>query len=478
MVVTGEQAACVSCHRRSGLGSTEGLSHIPPVSGEALLRMQPPGKGPSATGNGRPAYTPATLLRALHEGVDPAGRELDWLMPRYELADAEVRGLLRYLDTLPRARVRPDEAGPLHFATVFTPGVPARSRQAMLEVLQACFDEHNAVRAPERGRRKLAADMSLRRPRAWELHAWDLQGPQGTWDAQLAAHAQAQLVSALVGGVGAGTWAPVHGYCERTGLPCLFPHLDQPVDSPVAFSALYLSKGVTLEAGLIAQQLARSLSKGRVVQRVLGSDGAARSAAQALGEMLDAQHLAHETWVLLDNAALPAKRLAQLSADDSIVLWLRPGLLATLGAEPAPAARVFLSGTLATRDDVPLAPGWKARAFMAYPFELPQVRSASTERLRDWIRGKGLVPQEERIQADAHLACSALRSGMQDSESHPAPDYLLEKIESNIERWPLLALYPRPSLGPGQRFASKTGYVVRFDADSGQLLPVGERSSP
>ena len=38
---------------------------------------------------------------------------------------------------------------------------------------------------------------------------------------------------------------------------------------------------------------------------------------------------------------------------------------------------------------------------------------------------------------------------------------LLEKIETNIERWPVLGLYPRLTLGPGQRFASKTGYVVR-----------------
>ncbi len=478
VAVSGAQAACVNCHRRSGLGGTEGLSHVPPVTGDALLQSQPPGKGPSATGRGRPAYTRAALLRALQEGVDPAGRTLHYLMPRYDLDDREVRGLLRYLGALPIDRFRPDENGSLHFATVFTPDVPAGSRRAIRDVLQACFGEHNAGRAPERGRRKLAADMSLRRPLPWELHVWDLQGPRSTWDAQLADHARGQPVLALVGGAGAGHWAPVHGYCERTGLPCLFPHVELPVDSPAAFSALYLSKGALLEAGLIARHLAPARPEGRVVQVLRESDDTARAAARALDRLLESDRVAHETLVLGRGPASPGPLLPQMSERDSLVLWLRPEDLADLKAEPAPAARVFVSATLAARDAVPLPPGWKARALMAYPFELPEVRSAAMERIKGWMRGKGLVPQDERAEGDAYLACTALRMGMQDSESHPGRDYLLEKIESNIERWPVLGLYPRPTLGPGQRFASKTGYIVRFDAETGQWVPVGERSAP
>jgi cytochrome c len=32
--VTGEQAACVNCHRRSGLGSQEARSSFPPITGQ------------------------------------------------------------------------------------------------------------------------------------------------------------------------------------------------------------------------------------------------------------------------------------------------------------------------------------------------------------------------------------------------------------------------------------------------------------
>ena len=35
--MTGEQAACVNCHRRSGLGSKEARSIIPPITGQFLF---------------------------------------------------------------------------------------------------------------------------------------------------------------------------------------------------------------------------------------------------------------------------------------------------------------------------------------------------------------------------------------------------------------------------------------------------------
>lgn len=461
LVLGGAQAACVNCHRRSGLGGAEGRTYIPPITADILSQALPPGTGPSATGKGRPAYTQATLLRATREGVDPAGRVLDYLMPRYELSAVEVRGLLRYLAT-PEG-LPPEPGASLHFATVVTPGVPDRSRRAMLDVLQACFAEHNAGPGAETGRRKLARSMRVRHPRAWELHVWEVHGPESSWDAQLAAHARDRSVFAIVGGIGA-SWAPVDAFCEKAKLPCLFPHVDLPVERPGAFYPMYWSKGVLLEAALMAEHFAASPPRGRVIQVVRERDEAAGSAAQALRRSLDRQHVPQKLVVLSGSAAA----VAQGSAQDAFVLWLRPPDLERLAAQPPLPAKVFASATLAGQDAVPLSPEWKERTLLAYPFELPELRPGR----------KGLLTEEERIQSDARLACSALRSGMQDAEAHPGPEYLVEKIEANIERWAMPGLYPRLTLGPGQRFASKTGYVVRIDAASGRLVPLGERSAP
>ena len=82
------------------------------------------------------------------------------------------------------------------------------------------------------------------------------------------------------------------------------------------------------------------------------------------------------------------------------------------------------------------------------------------------------------MQADAWVACKALRTAMAEAEEHLGREYLVERLEANMERTTATGLYPRLGLGIGQRFASKTGYLVRFDAASGGLLPVGERAAP
>ena len=49
-------------------------------------------------------------------------------------------------------------------------------------------------------------------------------------------------------------------------------------------------------------------------------------------------------------------------------------------------------------------------------------------------------------------------------------DYLVERAEDMLSQGANITTYPRLSLGPGQRFASKGGYIVRFDGgqtDSG-----------
>lgn len=476
LAVAGAEAACVNCHRRSGMGGSEGRSYIPPVTHAALASTMPAGKGPSAIGDGRPAYTQASLARALRAGVDPAGRSLDFLMPRYALHDNEVAALRAYLATLPRPA--PQEAGTVHFATVIAPEVPRERADAMVGVLQACFDEHNAGPAPEQGRRKLAAGMQQGAGRPWQLHVWRLQGPESGWEAQLARRAREQPVLALVGGIGGARWAPVHGFCEGAGVPCLFPHLEAPGGAGEGFHSLYLGKGVLLEAALVARQLAQRPVGTRVLQVLRGRDAGAEAAASALRAALTEQGMAVRELRLPPGAALSESSLGDLRPRDALVLWLRPPDLRRLGPAAPVASQVFLSATLAEHDAVPLPQAWKAIALMAYPYELPKQREVAVASMRQWLRSRGVPPGDERVQADAYVACKALGAAMAQAQDHLGPDYLVERLETNMERSTATGLYPRLALGIGQRFASKTGYLARFDEATGDLVGVGDRTAP
>jgi cytochrome c oxidase subunit 2 len=49
---------------------------------------------------GHPPYTDSTIKQAITEGVDPAGKPLDWTMPRWRMGDTDLNDVLAYLKSL------------------------------------------------------------------------------------------------------------------------------------------------------------------------------------------------------------------------------------------------------------------------------------------------------------------------------------------------------------------------------------------
>ena len=81
--VTGEQVMCGACHRRSGLGSSEGQEVIPAVTGDLLYKpLRLPTSRPPIPPELRPAYTDASLKRAIRDGVGADTSALSPFMPR------------------------------------------------------------------------------------------------------------------------------------------------------------------------------------------------------------------------------------------------------------------------------------------------------------------------------------------------------------------------------------------------------------
>lgn len=483
MALRGAAAACARCHRRSGFGGSEGYSVIPPIAGPVLFnptRVSPArlGRGDAPVAGARPAYDEAGLTRALHAGIDPAGRPLNALMPRYPLDDADLGHLAAYLRTLSATPDPGVDATTLHFATVVDAAADPARRQAMLEVLEAFFRDKNAGTRlePERARRA-PWDMARQYQayRRWQLHVWTLSGPAATWPAQLAAHYRRQPVFALLAGIGAGDWRPVHDFCERTGLPCLFPDVDQPPQAPGQYT-LYFSRGLAMEAEALAVHLGADAGMVAQVYRADAADAARalRAARLAAGLPAPVDH------PVAAGQALDAGfwRAVGAGRPDTLVLWLRPADLATLdGRTPAPA-RLYLSARLAGLAALPnhLA----ARAALVYPWELPQRQTPRLQRLDAWLKRKGLAPRADAIQANTFFVLSQVGEALMHMVDRYSRDYLIERIEHGLENALAPSAYPRPSLGPGQRHAVRGSYVVRaagdhLDALGGWIVP--ERST-
>ena len=482
--VQGATAACVSCHRRSGLGNVEGQSVVPPITTKYLMR--------SALENGSDfdmshvegfhqghvPYTDETLAHALREGQAADGRTMSGLMPRYELDAAAMADLIAYLHGLGAGPFPGVSETQLQFATIITPDADPVERQAMLEVMQRFFKGQADVIAAETRPLRTSREIKYRVTRQWRLHVWELSGPPQGWQEQLESLQRTQPVFAVISGLGRATWAPVHRFCEAAHLPCLFPNVDLPVVREQDFYPVYFSRGVLLEADLLAQWLAAHPgpgSGGRLLQVARAGD-VGSEAAPALAAALSARY-AQRALRLAPAAAPPvpswwAETLQGLGPADTLVLWMRPQDLRSLPAEPPKAGTILLSGLMGGMESAPLPPAWRARVHMSYPEDLPERRLARMNFPFGWLRVQQLPLTAERVQVNTYLACVIASETLGHMLDSFVPEYLIERLEMMISRRLANAYFPRLGLAPGQRFASKGGYVVHFDPQgAGVPLP-------
>lgn len=476
VVLKGADAACATCHRRSGFGGSEGRNTIRPIVGRMIYGQPDLADAPlhPSLERGRemvPVYTHASLARALRKGEDPNGRALNTLMPRFDLSDADVAKLEAYLRHL-SAEVAPGvDAENIHFATIVAPDADPAAAKAMLDVLHGFFKIKNGGTRQETSRRSSGTERMYRAYRKWTLHEWVLTGPPAGWKKQLEDHYRRQPVFAVLSGIGAGDWQPVHTFCETAEVPCIFPNVTAPtVAGPDAYS-LYFSRGLTLDAEVLAKHLAEAGKLPGPLVQVYRDDSAGRLAAQAFRDALAAQGLPPPVERRLGGDAAPAFWSALVREDKPgvLVAWLGDKDAATLGAlaDGGPET-VYLSASLLSPAGLALPGNIRNRVRLIYPYGLPAERDRHLAQVRLWLKLRGIPASHELVQANTYFAATIAGDAFYHLLDNFSRDYFIERIEHMTSQSLFSAAYPRLSLGPGQRFASKGAYVVKGE----DLVPV------
>ncbi len=514
VTLSGTQAACATCHRRSGYGSSEGPIEVRSITGPALFGSRvaptaPVGVATSASasahtghagaeaartkadvlraartaafagGRQRPTYDEATLARAIRNGVDVNGRSMSTSMPRYALEPAALESLSAYLKTLSAQTSPGVTEDTVHFATVIQPGVDPAQRRALLEVLQAFIQDRNLGFRKE-VRREEAGIVRLQRTyREWVLHVWDLTGASDTWGRQLEAYDKQQPVFALVSGLGNASWRPIHEFSERFEVPCILPQADVPVLADRDFYTVYFSKGMALEAQALAKFLQGEGEHGPVLQ-VFGHDEASVAGA---GAFRKAWTTASGTAPVDRRVDAPPdatfwQRLAEQSARATLVLWLPPKDMVHAQALTAPSSQVkaiYLSSSLNPGTRTGLAADGSGRVRLVYPQDLPAVSDARLAVARQWLRSKGITLTDDKLQMNAYLAATVTGMAVSHSIDTYSREFVVERLEHRLGTANELSIYPHMSLGPGQRYASKGSYIVQVGgADDRQLKLVSD----
>ena len=364
----------------------------------------------------------------------------------------------------------------LHFATVITPDADPVKRRGMLDVMEKYFADKNRFpignsrNMRSSGKTEYAKSMFMSH-RLWQLHVWELTGPASTWQSQLERRFAEQPVLAAVSGLGGSNWVPVHEFCEKAQLPCLFPNVDVPVDDSRAFYSLYFSKGVLLEAELIAKAISGPVPGGArvTVQQIYRAGDSGEAAATALAAALKHRGIEVHGHALQAGGQGQGVSQALRSASDAsvLVLWLRPDDLAALGDASAAPASVFVSGLMGGLERSPLPPAWRSRVKMAYPFDLPDRRDLRLRYPLSWFSIQHIPVVDEQVQANTYLACGLLAETLSHMADNLNQPYLVELLQTSIERRLInTGYFPHMVLGWNQHFVSKGGYIVHF-ADAG-----------
>jgi hypothetical protein len=181
-----------------------------------------------------------------------------------------------------------------------------------------------------------------------------------------------------------------------------------------------------------------------------------------------------------DSPAELAAALRGAAAADALVLWLRPSDLARLpAAPPKGVTTVWVSGEMGGLEQAPLPPKWRAATHMTYPVDLPGRRVVRVDYALSWFRLRGVSVVSQQVQADTYLACGLVSETLNHIVDAFVRDYLIERVEMALDHRALTGYYPRLTLAPGQRFASKGGYMVRFTEPEGtKVAALGDWITP
>jgi len=487
IVFQGTQAACIRCHRKSGLGTSEGNNVVTPITGaylfpeavetdaNATAKTTVELRALSRSGIPRDSYTPETFARSLREGVNKSGKAMDPLMPRYELTERELAGLTEYLKSLSDYSDPSVDKNSIHFATVVLPSATPQQSDAMLDVLKAFFADMNSGTRSEKKRRAVAYEAMFRSYREWKLHVWRLTGPPEGWKAQLDQFYRQQPVFAVLSGIGSDSWQPLDEFCELHEVPCLFPNSDLPATNGGYYS-FYFSRGMGLEADVLAGQFEPKLNRAnKIVQIFRPGDRRGAFAAKVFRDHIEKSGKGDSLvdWTVPDDQI--EKSWHKLLSDNrpkTLLVWLDGEDMAKLGdwgTAMASVREIFLSASMLGSQRVE-DPKWLPddlylsldRIRLVYPYKLPKKAAHDLLRTKAWLKTKNIPLDDVRVLANTYFAATLTGDTYSRLLSHFSKDYFIELIEHMISKSITTSVYPQLNLGPGQRFASKGAYLVKY----------------
>jgi ABC-type branched-subunit amino acid transport system substrate-binding protein len=489
--LTGDQAACVNCHRHSGLGSVEGTTVAPAITGEILFseqkikahRYQPlTNQTPYALD--RPAYTENSLKNTLISGVDINGNPLDILMPRYTFSENDYKYLHAYLNSLSI-----NDAGVtdtiLHIATIIDERVSTGKINTMLSTLERYISDLNSGTRREVERTAQAPiqkEWLYRGYRKYKLHVWKLTGEPGSWQKQLNNYYDKTPVFAVVSGISKDSWKNIDKFCNAREVPCILPNTRTPGYSANNFYTLYFNAGPHNDASVIARYFQNNALDNNADSIVQLYDATSYSeiARNTLHEEITSNGKYNISSVSLEtiNNKHGIDQYIK-NKNTTVIIWsekLDASLLEVLSRNKNKIKSVFIPYYLATSSETRNKLGNIGIDILtSYPYVKPSSEPRATIRSNLWARSRKIDTTEKAVFTNTFTAINLLLKSIKHVRSHFNRAYIIELLEHKLDKAVLTGMYPKLSIGPNQRYASRGGYIMKAPANASlPLQPISQ----
>jgi ABC-type branched-subunit amino acid transport system substrate-binding protein len=285
-------------------------------------------------------------------------------------------------------------------------------------------------------------------------------------------------VFAVLSGISASDWQPIHDFCEDKRLPCLFPVTDFPGKSENDWYTFYFNKGYAQEGEAAATYLYRQnlLSVVQVVQ----DSRAGRALAEGFSRKWHEFDLPEPETIILpsDKLRLPdaIDSILKTKSPEVLLLWTGIDPILLLSSKANAIGTLFVSSRFLGSSTLRIPDAIRDKTLLTYPFRLtPYVGPKSgghDAKIPVLATYKDFG--NERISSRVLWSVQqVVLNGMGLLYENYYRDYLIDVISMMMDT--VVKDYERISFGPGQRFVSKGCYVIQLGpGEEPQLIPRSE----
>ncbi|HEY2961387.1 MAG TPA: ABC transporter substrate-binding protein [Pyrinomonadaceae bacterium] len=444
---------CAGCHGLRGEGKSEGGVTAGNLTWTNLVK---PYGHTHPSGRKHGPFTESSFIRAVVNGVDPAGTNLLVAMPRYKLTAEDMSDLIAYVKRLD-TDLDPGLTDNSVTIGVLLPsaGALADTSVAMKDVFNAYFDDVNS-----RGgifSRKIQVRFAD-------------AGAGGAATASVAqSFAQKEQVFAFVGGLSAGADEQLAAVARNDEIPFIGPSTLLPqIENPVNRYLFYLLPGVAEQGAALVNFAATQSDLQQASLAIVYSDNPLSAAAAAAAEDR-AKKLGRVVKLKQSFASngFDAKAVVQDLKSKNVAAVFLFGT----GKEPADflreaaatgwAPHLFVLGIMAGKDLPTVGPEFKDKVYLAFPTVPSDISKDGMDEFRALHEKYKFAARHTASQLSAFAAAKVFVEALTRAGKDLSRDKLVTTLEGFYEFE--TGVTPQITFGPNRRVGAAGAYVISLE---------------